>query len=139
MGLGVRLLPSISEEHSSDSFNARALTVHYLSGGFMKRIAIVATLALLAACAKGDKTNATDTSTAGGAVAPAATDSTSGMSNGSTMSDSLRKSDSIHMATGSSSTTSSDSSKMNGSAKTSPTSDQPVTAKGDTLKKPPTP
>ena len=42
----------------------------------MKRIAIVATLALLAACAKGDKTNATDTSTAGGAVAPAATDST---------------------------------------------------------------
>jgi hypothetical protein len=28
---------------------------------------------------------------------------------------------------------------MNGSSSTSPTSNQPVTAKGDTLKKPPTP
>ena len=65
----------------------------------MKRIAIVATLALLAACAKGDKTNATDTTTAGGSVAPAATDSSSSkMSSG--YSDSLRKSDSAHMATG---------------------------------------
>ena len=108
----------------------------------MKRIAIVATLALLAACAKGDKTNATDTSTAGGAVAPAATDSTgtrSRLRTGSTMNDSLRQSDSIHMATGGTPTTSSDSSSMNGSSKTSPTSDKPVMAKGDTLKKAPTP
>ena len=105
----------------------------------MKRFAIVVTLACLAACAKGDKTNATDTSTAGGSVAPAATDSTGGMNRGSSMSDSLRKSDSAHMAAGSTPAPTSDSSAMNGSAKTSPTSNQPVTAKGDTLKKPPTP
>lgn len=84
----------------------------------MKRIAIVATIALLAACAKGDKINATDTSAAGGSVAPAATDSTSGMSSGgntrygSRASDSLRTSDSAHMATGSNPGTKSDSSKM---------------------------
>jgi hypothetical protein len=75
----------------------------------MKRIAIVATLALLAACAKGDKTNATDTSTAGGSVAPAATDSSSKMSSG--YSDSLRKSDSAHMATGSNPSGMSDTTK----------------------------
>lgn len=103
----------------------------------MKRIAIVAIMALLAACAKGDKTNATDTSTVGGSVAPAAADSSSGMRSGSSMSDSLRKSDSVHMATGSNPT--SDSSSMNGSPATSPTSGQPVMAKGDTLKKAPTP
>jgi len=93
----------------------------------MKRFAIVVTLACLAACAKGDKTNATDTSTAGGSVAPAATDSMGGMHNGSSMSDSLRKSDSAHMAAGSTPAPTSDSSAMNGSAK------------GDTTKKSPTP
>lgn len=105
----------------------------------MKRIAIVVTMALLAACAKGDKTNATDTSAAGGSVAPAATDSMGGMRSGSRISDSLRKSDSAHMAAGSNPSSMSDSSSMNGSSQTSPTSAQPVTAKGDTLKKAPTP
>ncbi len=105
----------------------------------MKRIAIVVSLAFLAACAKGDKTNATDTSTAGGSVAPAAANSTNGMSSGSSTSDSLRKSDSAHMAAGSIPAPTSDSSSMNGSSSTSPTSNQPVTAKGDTLKKAPTP
>lgn len=93
----------------------------------MKRIAIVVTLACLAACAKGDKTNATDTSTAGGSVAPAAADSMGGMKSGSSMSDSLRKSDSAHMAASSIPTPTSDSSAMNGPAK------------GESSKKSPTP
>ncbi|MBK5187189.1 MAG: hypothetical protein JJD97_03030 [Gemmatimonadaceae bacterium] len=89
----------------------------------MKRIAIIAGLAVMAACSKGDKTTTTDTTTVGGAVAPAS-DSTGAMSSGSNRSAATRMSDSVHMAAGSNM---SDSMKMQG------------TGMGDTLKKKPTP
>lgn len=55
----------------------------------MKRIAILAAaLVAVAACNKSNGANTTDTATAGGAVAPASTDSTGAMSSGSSMSNS---------------------------------------------------
>jgi hypothetical protein len=152
-----------------------------LEGQIMKRIAIVAVAAVLAACSKGDRTNAMDTTSAGGNIAPAATDTTgmggSNMSHdtsmgSSNMSSGSNTTSSSNMNRGSSSGATggamrSDSSRMGGAAgtsdsvrnqtqsgvttpkgkstlgpnihKTSPTSSEPVTAKGDTLSKAKTP
>jgi hypothetical protein len=126
---------------------------------FMKRIAIIAAaLMTVAACNKADKSAATDTTTVGGAVAPAS-DSTGAMNNTGTMGGSSMSSDSSKMSGGTmGGAMSSDTSanKMSGTnnqsqsgvtdssgkstlgpnaTKTSPTQGAAVTAKGDTLKK----
>jgi hypothetical protein len=103
--------------------------------GFMKRIAImVAALVAVAACSKGAKSNATDTSTAGGAVAPAS-DSTGAM--GGSMGGGAMSSDSASKNQSQSGMTDSSGKSTLGpdANQTSPTSGSPVTAKGDTLKK----
>ncbi|HEV7705313.1 MAG TPA: hypothetical protein VGO46_13520 [Gemmatimonadaceae bacterium] len=124
----------------------------------MKRIAIMAAaLMAVAACNKTDKSATTDTTTVGGAVAPAS-DSTGAMNNTGTMGGSSMGADSSKMSGGASSgamstdtsanksgvqnqsqsgvTDSSGSSTLGPNVtKTSPTHGAPVTAKGDTLKK----
>jgi hypothetical protein len=122
----------------------------------MKRIAIMAALVAVAACNKADKSATTDTTSVGGAVAPAS-DSSGAMSNPSgTMGGSNMSADSSTMKSGamggamssdssanktnnqsqSGMTDSSGKSTLGPNAtKTSPTQDAPVTAKGDTLKK----
>lgn len=124
----------------------------------MKRIAIMAAaLMAVAACNKADKSATTDTTTVGGAVAPAS-DSTGSMNHPSSMGGSSMSADSSKMnsgAAGGAMSTDSSASKSgvqnqsqsgvtdsSGSStlgpnvtKTSPTQGQPVTAKGDTLKK----
>jgi len=79
----------------------------------MKRIAILAALVAVAACNKSDKVNTTDTSTAGGAVAPASGDTTGSMSG-------MSSSSSTTMSSGSSTNSSSkmmDTSKMSDTSK----------------------
>jgi hypothetical protein len=136
-----------------------------LEGQIMKRIAIVAVAAVLAACSKGDRTNAMDTTSAGGNIAPAATDTTGmggsnmshdtsmgssnmnrGSDSGAMRSDSSRMggaagtSDSVRNQTQSGVTTPKGKSTLGPNVgKTSPTSSEPVTAKGDTLSKAKTP
>jgi len=105
----------------------------------MKRIAIMATLVAVAACSKGDKSAATDTTSAGGAVAPAS-DSTGAMSNSSgTMGGSSMSADSskgVQNQSQSGMTDSSGKSTLGPNAtRLSPDQPAPVTAKGDTLKK----
>ena len=124
----------------------------------MKRIAIMAAaLVAVAACNKADKSAATDTTTVGGAVAPAS-DSTGAMSNSGTMGGSSMSADSSKMSGGamggamSTDTSANKSGVQNQSqsgvtdssgkstlgpnaTKISPTHGAPVTAKGDTLKK----
>lgn len=58
----------------------------------MKRIAMVAIVVAIAACSKTDKGAATDTTAAGGAVAPAMDSTKRAMLNGTS-----RASDSMHM------------------------------------------
>jgi hypothetical protein len=80
----------------------------------MKRIAILAAaLVAVAACNKSNGANTTDTATAGGAVAPASTDSTGAMSSGSSMSPS---SSSTTSGSTSASSSMSDTSHMSGSS-----------------------
>jgi hypothetical protein len=102
----------------------------------MKRIAIMAAaLVAVAACSKGAKSNATDTSTAGGAVAPAS-DSAGAM--GGAMGGGAMSSDSSAVKNQSQSGMTDSSGKSTLGPNTnqmSPTSGSPVTAKGDTLKK----
>jgi hypothetical protein len=126
----------------------------------MKRIAIMAALVAVAACNKADKGATTDTSSVGGAVAPAS-DSTGAMGNSSgTMGGSSMSADSSSMKSGAmggamsgdTSTSKSAGGVKNQSqsgvtdssgkstlgpnvTKTSPTQGAAVTSKGDTLKK----